>query len=114
MPGKSREQDASLLTRGMDMPTRLLFSNVPFDCSDDLLRQWIEDRGYPVLRVKLIQDVVTGTSPSFAHVQLVNAAKLDEAERALNGQSLRGRPLHVSRVVRTSGAARSQSAGMSL
>jgi RNA recognition motif-containing protein len=96
------------------MTTRLLFSNVPFDCSDDLLREWIEDRGYPVLSVRLIRDVITGTSPSFAHVLLVNAAKLDEAERALNGQTLRGRTLHVSRVVRTSGAARSQSAGMSL
>jgi RNA recognition motif-containing protein len=93
------------------MPTRLLFSNVPFDCSNDFLKQWIEDRGYLVLNVKLIRDLVTGTSPSFAHVQLINAAKLDEAERTLNGQTLRGSPLRVSRVVRIRAAARTQSAG---
>jgi hypothetical protein len=81
------------------MATRLLFSNVPFDCSDDLLRQWIEERGFLVSSLKLIRDVVTGTSPSFAHVQLVNVAKLDEAELALDGQTFRGRRIHVIRVV---------------
>jgi len=78
------------------MPARLLFSNVPCDCSDDLLRQWIEDRGYPVLSVKLIRDLVSGTSPSFAHVQLAGGTKLDEAQRSLDGQTLQGRSLHVS------------------
>jgi RNA recognition motif len=107
-------RDAALLTKGVHMPTRLLFSNVPFDCSDDLLKQWIEDHGYPVLNVKVIRDLVTGTSPSFAHVQLVNATKLDEAERTLNDQPFRGCTLRVSRVVRINAAARTRSAGMSL
>jgi RNA recognition motif-containing protein len=81
------------------MPTRLLISNVPFDCTDQLLKQWIEECGYRTLSVKLICDVVSGTSPSFAHVQLVDAAKLNEAERTLDGQTFRGRTLQVSRVV---------------
>jgi hypothetical protein len=34
--------------RGVVMLTRLLFSNVPVDCSDDFLKKWIEDRGYLV------------------------------------------------------------------
>ena len=82
------------------MPTRLLISNVPFNCTDQLLKEWIEDRGYQTLSVKLICDVVIGTSPSFAHVQLVDSTKLDEAERSLNGQRFWGRTLQVSRVVR--------------
>jgi len=81
------------------MPNRLLFSNIPFDCTADFLKEWIEERGFSVARVTLIRDAVSGTSPSFAHVQLVDVAKLDEAERALDRKPLGGRTLQVSRVV---------------
>ncbi len=81
--------------------TKLLFSNVPADCSDDLLSRWIEARGYSVLNVKLIRDLVTGTSPSFAHVQLVNATKIDEATRNLDGQTLHGLKLQVKRLLQS-------------
>ncbi len=83
----------------MEGSTRLLFSNVPVECPDEHLRQWIEARGYQVLSVNLICDLVSGTSPSFAYVQLMNPAKLDEAARALNAQVLQGRKLRVTRVV---------------
>jgi RNA recognition motif-containing protein len=82
----------------MDMTAKLLFSNVPFDCSDDLLSRWIEARGYSVLNVKLIRDVVSGTSPCFAHVQLANTTKLEDATRELDGQTLHGRKVHVRRL----------------
>jgi hypothetical protein len=78
-----------------DRVTRLLLSNVPFDCTEDLLRQWIEDRGYEVLSVRLIQDVVSWTSPSFAHIQLEASTELDEAKQVLHGQVLQGRFIHV-------------------
>jgi hypothetical protein len=97
------------------MPIRLLISNVPFDCTDQLLKQWIEDRGFRTMSVKLIRDVVSGTSPSFAHVQLVEVAKLNEAERGLDGQTLRGRTVRVSRVVGTRTAGEfARSAGVDL
>ena len=80
------------------MTAKLLFSNVPFDCSDDLLSRWIEARGYSVLNVKLIRDVVSGTSPCFAHVQLDHATKLDDATRDLDGQTFHGRKVHVRRL----------------
>jgi nucleolin len=97
------------------MPTRLLFSNLPFDSSDDLLRDWIEDRGYEVLSVKLIRDLVSGTSPSFAQVQLTGVTNLDEAVRALDGQTLQGRTLRVSRVLpKRAGTDRRGPAGMNL
>ncbi|PYS23138.1 MAG: RNA-binding protein, partial [Acidobacteria bacterium] len=34
----------------------------------------------------------------FAYVQLMNSGKLDEAVRALNGQTLEGRTIQVARV----------------
>jgi hypothetical protein len=87
-----------LLMREKDMPTSLLFSNVPFDCTDAELRQWIEDRCFAVVNVALIRDIVSGTSPSFAYVDLAEK-DMDKAERILNGQSLKGRTLRVRRVV---------------
>jgi hypothetical protein len=100
--------------KGVDMPTRLLLSNVPIDCTEDCLRKWIEDRGYAVLNVRLILDAVSRTSPSFAHVQLPACAKLDEAERMLNGQILQGRSIHVRRVVPPQVVEHTISAGTSL
>src|SRR5262245_25422092 len=100
-------RDATL-ARSVDMPAILLFTNVPFDCSDDLLNQWIEDRVYPVLSIQLIRDVVTGTHPRFAHVELVDTAKLHEAEQTLDGQTFMGRRLRVRRLV--TGWARPRSA----
>ena len=75
--------------------TQLLISNVPVHCDDSHVRKWIEARGFRVSHVKLIRDLVSGTAPSFAHVQLMNATKLEEAARTLNGQTLRGRPIRV-------------------
>jgi RNA recognition motif-containing protein len=87
------------------MATALLFSNVPVECSDDVLSRWIEVRGYSVVSVRIIQDRVSGTSPSFAHVELASTTKLDEAVRALDGQKLQGRTLHVKRLPKTKMAA---------
>ena len=77
---------------------KLLFSNVPFDCRDEYLRFWVEARGYKVLSLRLIRDVVSGTSPSFAYVQLMNSARTDEAVRALNGQAIGNRRVQVDRI----------------
>jgi hypothetical protein len=84
-------------------PTKLLLSNVPVNCGDEYLRQWVEARGYSVSDVKLITDLVSGTSPAFAYVQLMNSGKTDEAIRALDGQTIQGHRLHAERV---SGAAK--------
>ena len=77
---------------------KLLFSNVPPDCHDEYLRAWVEARGYQVSSLKLIRDQVTGTSPSFAHVQLMNVGKIEEAQRSLDGQDLQGRKIQVARL----------------
>jgi hypothetical protein len=75
---------------------KLLFSNIPVDCVDDYLWHWVEARGYRVSSIKLIRDQVSGTSPSFAHVQLMNSGKIEEAVRFLNGQDLRGQKIQVA------------------
>jgi RNA recognition motif-containing protein len=79
----------------MDAANELLFSNLPFDCSDELLKNWISARGHPVLSIKIIRDVISGTSPSFALVQLPSTTNLHETSRDMDGQLLQGRRLRV-------------------
>jgi len=79
-----------------EITPRLLFSNVPVDCHDEYLRLWVEARGYRVFSLRLIRDQVSGTSPSFAHVQLMNCGKVEEAVRSLDGQELGGRKVKVA------------------
>jgi hypothetical protein len=82
----------------MNSKPRLLISEVPVICSEDHLTQWIESKGYDVERIVLIRDLVSGTSPSFAHVQLTDSRLLDHAVRVLNGQTLYGRNIQVRRL----------------
>jgi hypothetical protein len=84
------------------MTGRLLIENVPVECKDDYLKNWIEARGYRTFNVTMIRDAVSGTSPSFARVQLMDATKLDEAARSLNGRNLLGRFVNVTEVSRYS------------
>jgi hypothetical protein len=83
----------------MEQKTRLLFSNLAVECGEEYLRQWIEGRGYSVLNVQLIQDLVSHTSPSFAYVELTDSSKLDEVAHTLHGGALFGRALRVCKVV---------------
>ena len=74
----------------------LLMANIPHTCKDDDLRTWIEQRGFEVSGLRLIRDVVSGTSPSFAHVRL--NSRVDEGTvKALDQQTIDGRRIHVRR-----------------
>jgi hypothetical protein len=83
----------------MTKRTKLLIANVPVECQDGYLRSWIEARGYRIFNVKMIRDAVSGTSPSFAHVELMDVTKLSEAVRSLNGRDLLGRSVAVAEVM---------------
>jgi hypothetical protein len=83
----------------MEGAMKLLISNVPVNCPDEFLKDWIEARGYRTFGVRLVRDWVSGTSPSFAYVQLMDCSRLEEAERTLDGQRLWTHTLRVRRVV---------------
>jgi RNA recognition motif-containing protein len=83
----------------MDKRTKLLISNIPASCTESFLLRWVEARGYRVFKVNLIRDVVSGTSPSFAYVQLMDESRLDEAARTLDGQCVSDHILRANRVV---------------
>ena len=74
----------------------IYLTNVPFDCKEPELRGWVEAHGFPVDSVRLVQDLVSGVSPSFAYVHLREDNSLTpKAVRVLNGKNLRGRVVRV-------------------
>jgi RNA recognition motif-containing protein len=81
------------------MPSQLFFVNVPFDCSDRELKDWIESRGIETESIRIIRDLVAGVSPAFAYADLKDPALLGEAAAILNGKSLRKHIVTVQPVV---------------
>src|SRR5262245_17178704 len=75
--------------------SRIFMSNIPCDCHEVELRQWVESHGFKVESIRVIQDSVTGASPSFGYISLHEEPQKTDAVQALNGQKLRGRILQV-------------------
>ena len=82
----------------------LFVVNVPHNCDESELCDWVESKGPRVKSVRLIRDLVSGASPSFAYVQLEEDDVAQSASK-LNGQSIRGRALIVKEARKTGFAA---------
>ena len=78
------------------MTSQLFFTNVPHDCSDLELKEWIESYGIEVTAVRIFRDLVSGASPAFAYAAITNAADLDQAISMLHGKRMRNRIIFVS------------------
>ncbi len=77
------------------MPSQLFFVNIPYNCSDRELREWIESRGIETESVRIIRDLVAGVSPAFAYAGLKDPTRLDEAMSGLNGKKMRNQTIMV-------------------
>jgi RNA recognition motif-containing protein len=73
--------------------TRLFLTNIPYDCQENELRNWIQARGFDVDSVRLVRDTVAGVSPAFGYVSL--RGRTTDVIGVLDGQDLNGRKLHV-------------------
>jgi RNA recognition motif-containing protein len=74
----------------------LFFVNVPHDCSDAELTQWVESSGIAVKNLRVIRDLVAGVSPSFAYVDIEERITVADAVRKLNGRHIRERTILVT------------------
>jgi RNA recognition motif-containing protein len=74
----------------------LFMVNVPYNCSDDELTQWVQSSGVQVERVRLVRDLVSGASPSFAYVDITEQIPVADAVEKLNGHNIRERVIMVS------------------
>ena len=74
----------------------LFLVNIPHNCSDAELTEWVESKGISVKNVRVIRDVVAGVSPSFAYVEISESVPLADAIQKLNGRHIRERTIAVS------------------
>jgi len=78
------------------MPLQLFFTNVPHDCSDLELKEWIESCGIEITSICIIRDLVSGVSPAFAYATPRDAVEMSNVISALNGKRMRDRIIFVS------------------
>jgi len=74
----------------------LFMANVPHNCSDIELTEWVESSGIAVKRIRVIRDLVAGVSPSFAYVEIAEKIPVADAVQKLNGHNIRERTIVVS------------------
>jgi RNA recognition motif-containing protein len=74
----------------------LFMVNVPHNCSDEELTAWVQSSGIEVKRVRVIRDLVSGASPSFAYVDIEERVPIADAVEKLNGHNIRERIIMVS------------------
>ena len=83
----------------------LFMMNVPHNCTESELAEWVQSSGIKVMSVYLIADTVAGVSPQFAYVDVTEDIRIPDAIAKLNGQNIRDRVILVSQARRASPAA---------
>ena len=83
----------------------LFMVNVPHNCSDNELTNWVQSSGIEVKKVRMIKDLVAGVSPSFAYVEISEKIPVADAVQKLNGHNIRERVIVVSEARRGTSAA---------
>lgn len=74
---------------------KLYFVNIPYNCSDGELREWVESRGIETRSIQIVRDLVAGVSPAFGYVELKDSSRTNEAVGVLNGKRLRNHIIYV-------------------
>ncbi len=77
------------------MNKKLYVGNLPFNTTDEQLRELFEQHG-PTQSVNVIVDRETGRSRGFAFVEFETAEAAQAAREALDGKEMEGRPLRVN------------------
>jgi len=85
--------------------SKLYFVNIPYNCSDRELQDWVESRGIETRSIRIIRDLVSGASPAFGYVELKDASLTKDAVAVLNGKKLRNHIILVKEAQTTAAAA---------
>ena len=70
------------------MSSSLYLVNLPHNCTDKEVRDWVEAHGFPTCSIRIIRDVVAGVSPAFGYAQLQDESQVGEACAVLNDKQL--------------------------
>jgi len=96
--GASRASEAGKMSK-------LFFVNIPYNCSDRELQEWVESRGIVTRSIRIVRDLVAGVSPAFGYVELKDDTQIQEAISVLNGKRMRNQTILVKEAqVQTTGA----------
>lgn len=86
--------------------SKLFFVNIPHNCSDRELQEWVESRGIRTRSIRIVRDLVAGVSPAFGYVELRDDSQIQEAIAILNGKKMRNQTILVKEAqAQVSGAA---------
>jgi RNA recognition motif-containing protein len=69
--------------------SKLFLVNIPYNCSDRELQEWVESRGIETRSIRIVRDLVAGVSPAFGYVELRDDTQNAEAVTILNGKKMR-------------------------
>ena len=87
--------------------SKLFFVNIPYNCSDRELQEWVESRGFKTRSIRIVRDLVAGVSPAFGYVELQDDTQTHEAIHILNGKKMRNQTILVKEAqVQITGASR--------
>jgi len=75
--------------------SKLFLVNIPYNCSDGELQEWVESRGIETRSIRIVRDLVAGVSPAFGYVELRDDSRTQEAISVLNGKKMRNQTILV-------------------
>jgi len=81
--------------RKLKKMSKLFFVNIPYNCSDRELQEWVESRGIVTRSIRIVRDLVAGVSPAFGYVELKDDTQIQEAISVLNGKRMRNQTILV-------------------
>ena len=73
----------------------LFITNLPQDCSDTELQQWLETRGLQAEWLKVVHDWIQDSQSAFAYVIIEETPKVQQQMRLIDGDTLNGRIISV-------------------
>lgn len=74
----------------------LYVGNLPFQATDDDLRDWFANAGVATNTVQIIRDKFSGNSRGFGFAEILDDAEGARAVEMLNGKEFQGRALVVN------------------
>src|SRR6478672_3637784 len=92
---RSRRSPMKLCFKKETTMSKLFFVNIPYNCTDRELQEFVESRGIPTRSIRIVRDLVAGVSPAFGYVELTDDTALSEAISILNGKRLRNQIISV-------------------
>ena len=80
-----------------DQENKIYVGNLDYDVTEDDIRDLLESKEVKVTDIKVIKDKYTGRSKGFGFVEVESDEILQKAIEALDGQSIKGRPVKANK-----------------